>query len=313
MIIAVITTDPLLLMATEFPDDPEVDLGFRDPATENSTPEIAGDSKPQMELRVDYEPRISKQRLSNPWWSLRVTIVLFLSALGGLVSSIFLFERAERPSIFKRWKPAPYIAIAAKTMEEPTTTLNWNFRLDQLPEVRIEGDVGGLPMISQAPDHPILPVQEREPFDVAVRLPSGAASLAGPRGLTEASEMVGSQGIGSESAAQTRSTVRTTAVTTRKRQIARFKRRVARRVARSAKSIASFWSIWSRHFFLTSGLASASSQRVVARRSLRRKTKASLSFPLSWHAVAGRPTKKAIPAGAAVHSQSKAGRRLRAP
>jgi len=293
-------------MATEFPDDPEVDLGFRDPATENSTPEIAEELKPQMELRLDYEPRISKERLSNPWWSLRVTIILFLSAFGGLVSSIFLFERAERPGIFKHWKRAPY--TAAKTMEE--STANWDFRLDQLPEFRIEGEVGGLSMTSQAPDRSILPVQQPEPFNVAVRLPSGAPPFVSPRDLNEAFKMVASQGIGSESATQTHSTVRATAERTRKRQISGFKRRVARGVARSAKSIASFWSIWSRHFFLSSGLAGASSQRVAARRSLRRRTKASLWFPLSWQAVAGRPMKKAIPAGAAIHSPTDAGRKF---
>src|SRR5205823_9975878 len=74
MIIAVIATGALL-MATEFPDDPEVDLGFRDPATENSIRESAEEWKPQMELRLDYEPPISKERLSNPWWSLRITII----------------------------------------------------------------------------------------------------------------------------------------------------------------------------------------------------------------------------------------------
>src|SRR6266446_6789706 len=115
-------------MATEFPDDPEVDLGFRDPATENSTPEIAEEPKLQMELRLDYESRISKERLSNPWWSLRVTIILFLSAFGGLLSSIFLFERAERPPLLKSWKHDAY--IMPKTAEVLSVTNNPDLRLD---------------------------------------------------------------------------------------------------------------------------------------------------------------------------------------
>src|SRR5438477_3913009 len=143
-------------MATEFPDDPEVDLGFRDPATENSTPEIAEELKPQMELRLEYETPVSKVRLNNPWWSLRITIMLFLSAFGGLVSSIFLFERAERPTISKHWKRDPY--TTPKTSEESRATVNWDFRLDQLPASRIEGDSAGLPTVSQAADESPPPI-----------------------------------------------------------------------------------------------------------------------------------------------------------
>src|SRR5438270_11484399 len=140
-------------MATEFPDDPEVDLGFRDPATENSIPEGVEEWKPQMELRLDYEPRISKAHLNNSWWSLRVTIILFLSAFGGLLSSIFLFERAERPSIFKHWKRDVY--QAAKTIAAPSATANLDLRLDQLRGLQIGGDgdsLGGTPVASLAPD-----------------------------------------------------------------------------------------------------------------------------------------------------------------
>ena len=281
-------------MATEFPDDPEVDLGFRDPATENSIPEGVEEWKPQMELRLDYEPRISKAHLNNSWWSLRVTIILFLSAFGGLLSSIFLFERAERPSIFKHWKRDVY--QAAKTMDD--SGANWDLRLDQFPAFRIQAVVGGVPMDSQAPDQSL---QQSEPFDVAVRLSPSAPLFVSRGDSSEASEIVASQRIGSESATQTRNTVRTTAERTRKRQISQFKRRVARGVAHRAKSIASFWSIWSRHFFLGSGLASASSQRIAARKSLRRRTKASLWFPLSWQAVGGQPMKKPIAARAAIH------------
>jgi len=306
MIIAV-TAPGALLMATEFPDDPEVDLGFRDPATENSIRESAEEWKPQMELRLDYEPPISKERLSNPWWSLRITVILFLSALGGLISSIFFFERAERPSMFKHWKRNVY--VAAKTMEEPAAIPNCDFQLGQLSAFPIGDDLGDLPMISQPPDQ-ALSVQQSEPFDVAVRLPLCTPPSVSLRDLSEPSEMVASQKIGSEAATQTRSTVRATAEKTQKRHVARFKRRLVRRASRSVKSIASFWSIWSRHFFLGSGLASTSSRRVAARRSLRRRTKATLWFPLSWQAAAGQPMKKAIPADSATRSRGDAGRRF---
>ncbi len=232
-----------LLMATEFPDDPEVDLGFRDPATENSIPKTAQEWNPQMELRLDDEPRVSKERLSNPWWSLRITIILFLSAFGGLVSSIFLFERAERPSIAKHWKRDPY--TTPKTSEESRATVNWDFRLDQLPASRIEGDSAGLPTVSQAADESPPPIRQPEPFNATVRLPLGAPPFVpfGDFSMNTASETVVPEKVVSENATQTKRTVRATTEKMRKHRIVRFRRRAAKRVVHSAKSIASFWAL----------------------------------------------------------------------
>ncbi len=297
-------------MATEFPDDPEVDLGFRDPATENSIPKTAQEWNPQMELRLDDEPRVSKERLSNPWWSLRITIILFLSAFGGLVSSIFLFERAERPSIAKHWKRDPY--TTPKTSEESRATVNWDFRLDQLPASRIEGDSAGLPTVSQAADESPPPIRQPEPFNATVRLPLGAPPFVpfGDFSMNTASETVVPENVVSENATQTKRTVRATTEKMRKHRIVRFRRRAAKRVVHSAKSIASFWAFWSRHF-LSSGLAATSAnQRFATRKSIRRKSKALSWFPVSWHAVAARPIKQENQRTAVPHSSIGARGRL---
>ena len=297
-------------MATEFPDDPEVDLGFRDPATENSIPKTAQEWNPQMELRLDDEPRVSKERLSNPWWSLRITIILFLSAFGGLVSSIFLFERAERPSIAKHWKRDPY--TTPKASEESRATVNWDFRLDQLPASRIEGDSAGLPTVSQAADESPPPIRQPEPFNATVRLPLGAPPFVpfGDFSMNTASETVVPENVVSENATQTKRTVRATTEKMRKHRIVRFRRRAAKRVVHSAKSIASFWAFWSRHF-LSSGLAATSAnQRFATRKSIRRKSKALSWFPVSWHAVAARPIKQENQRTAVPHSSIGARGRL---
>src|SRR5947209_9217651 len=125
-------------MATEFPDNPEVDLGFRNLVTENSVPEAPDNLRTRMELAVSSEPRISKDRSSHLWWSLRITIILFLSALGGLVSSIFLFEHAERPSVIKRWKRETY--IVPRAAEALPLRAKLELGVDQSPCFRIDGD-----------------------------------------------------------------------------------------------------------------------------------------------------------------------------
>ena len=180
IVIAVITLGALL-MATEFPDDPEVDLGFRDPATKNSIPKSMEEWKPQMELSLDYEPPISKGHLSNRWWSLRITIILFLSAFGGLISSIFLFDHAERPSILKRWKRQAY--IIPKTAEPLLVTANSDLRLDRLLSFQIEGDWSSFddhPPLFQESDASISSIQQRPPFNAAVRLPLDALRFVLP-------------------------------------------------------------------------------------------------------------------------------------
>jgi hypothetical protein len=278
-------------MATEFPDDPEVDLGFRDPATEKSVPKDAEEWKARMDLPVLSEPRISKPRprlrLNDRWWSLRATIVIFLSAFGGLISSIFLFERAQRPNVLSHWKRQVY--TASMTTEALPTITNSDLSLDQIPSFRIGGDrstVGDRPL--QGSDELAYSVQQSPPFNAAVRLPLSAPPSVpfGDFSMNTASETVVPENVASENATQTKRTVRAATEKMRKRQIARFRRRAAKRVVRSAKSIASFWAFWSRHF-LGSGLASTSSGRrkLAARKSPRRRIKGSPSFPLSWHAA----------------------------
>ena len=310
IIIAVYYRCTRLLMATEFPDDPEVDLGFRDPATENSIPKTAEEWKPQIELRLDDEPRASKERLSNPWWSLRITIILFLSALGGLVSSIFLFERAERPNIFKPWKREVY--TTAKTIEAPPATPNLDLRLDQLRAFRIGGEIGGLPIPSETPDQFTSLTRQRPSFDAALQLPPSAPPLAPSWDFSvgNASEMVAAENVSRENATQTERTVRATTEKMRKHRIVRFRRRAAKRVVHSAKSIASFWAFWSRHF-LSSGLAGTSpNRRFATRKSIRRKSKALSWFPVSWHAVAAQPIKQENQRTAVPHSSIGATGRL---
>ncbi len=292
-------------MATEFPDDPEVDLGFRDPTTENSIPESAEEWKPQMELRLDYETPVSKVRLNNPWWSLRITIILFLSAFGGLVSSIFLFERAERPSIFKYWKREVY--TATKTIEAPPATANLDLRLDQLRAFRIGGDgdgLGGIPAASQTPDESMFLFRQPPPFDAVVQLAVPAPPIVPFQDFPTITvpETVAAENVGRNSATQTQSTVRAMAEKMR-REAARIRRRMAKRVARNAKSIASLWKIWSRHFLIP-GLARTSPNR---RKSFTGKPKASPWFPLSWHAVAPRRIKHEIPRTTARHSSIRGG------
>ena len=297
-------------MATEFPDDPEVDLGFRDPATENSTPEIAEELKPQMELRLEYETPVSKVRLNNPWWSLRITIMLFLSAFGGLVSSIFLFERSERPTIFKHWKREVY--TAAKTIEAPPATANLDLRLDQLRGFRIGGDgdsLGGTPVASQAPDESMFLFQQPPPFDAVVQLSVPAPPIIPFQDFPTITvpETVAAENVGRKSATQTQSTVRTMAEKMRRREATRIRRRITKRVARGAKSIASLWKVWSRHFLIP-GLAKTSpNRRSITRKSFTGKYKASPWFPLSWHAVAPRRIKHEIPRTTAPHSSIRGG------
>ena len=279
-------------MATEFPDDPEVDLGFRHSATENSIPQSAEEWKPQMELHLDDEPRLSEERSSNSWWSLRVTIILFLSAFGGLVSSIFLFERAERPSIFKAWKREVY--TAAKTIEAAPATPNLDLRLDQLRAFAIGGEIGPFPRASETPDQfPSLSLQNPS-LDAAIQLTPNGPPLAPSWEFSvgNASEMIATENVARENATKTERTVRASTDTMRKHRIARFRHRAAKRVVHSAKSIPSFWAFWSRHF-LGSGLATTgSNRRFATRKSMTRKSKASSWFPVSWHAVARRPMKR---------------------
>jgi len=279
-------------MATEFPDDPEVDLGFRDSATEKSVPEYAEQWKAPMELRVPSRPRISKPRPNDRWWSLRATIVIFLSALGGLISSIFLFEHAQRPNILSHWKHELY--TAPRTTEALPTITNMDIRLDRIPAFQIGREIGDFAIPSEEPDQFTSLDRRRPLIDATLRIPPGAPSSAPflDFSVGTASEVVAAENVSREDATQTKRTVRATTEKTRKRQIARFRRRAAKRVVRSAKSIASFWAFWSRHVF-NSGLAGTSpNRRFATRKSIRRKSKASSWFPLSWHAA--RPVKHEI-------------------
>ena len=128
--------------------------------------------------------------------------------------------------------------------------------------------------------------------------------------MGNASEMVAAENVSRENATQTERTVRATTEKMRKHRIVRFRRRAAKRVVHSAKSIASFWAFWSRHF-LSSGLAGTNpNRRFATRKSIRRKSKALSWFPVSWHAVATRPIKQENPRRAGPHSSIGVARRF---
>ena len=242
-----------------------------------------------MELPGPFHPRISKQRLSGRGWSLRITIVIFLSAFGGLISSIFLFERAERPNVLTRWKREAYTVPKIKDVSPATTSSELG--LDAFPFFRIGPNLSSLQdreSLQELDAFAALLLQEQVPFDATVRLPLGAAAPAFPAHVLVAlaSEAVAPENVARENATQTQSTVRAIRDKMRKRQIAEIRRRVAKRVVRKAKSIASFWAIWSRHFF-SSGLNTTSSGGLVAHKAFRRRTKGSPWFPLSWQAARG--------------------------
>ena len=134
-----------------------------------------------MELPGPFHPRISKQRLSGRGWSLRITIVIFLSAFGGLISSIFLFERAERPNVLTRWKREAYTVPKIKDVSPATTSSELG--LDAFPFFRIGPNLSSLQdreSLQELDAFAALLLQEQVPFDATVRLPLGAAAPAFP-------------------------------------------------------------------------------------------------------------------------------------
>jgi hypothetical protein len=306
-------------MATEFPDDPEVDLGFRD-----AGPELSSDGHDEKPIQTQYKPFVSKRlrapspALSARGWLLRILLVIAFSAGGGLISSIFFFNAPERFTVLRHLIRETYILPTAMS-EGPAANLA-ELSIDRVPTYQIGNDLGeGVPDTKPSPDlNPTLPllsqwlspgdlhrfVQDASPFAVPQSaepplFSSGAAAAAtAPPDLTDET--------------QTRSAVRSALEKGSVRKAA-LRRRSAHRVARKTRPKAFFWSLWSRHF-LASGTAAATTRRRSSKRESRgKKAKQSFWLASSWRAIASQPNRPRNRPKSVIRSRTSVMRGLKPP
>ena len=276
-------------MATDFSGEPEVDLGFRNPATANLVPS----TDKQLQLPLFWR-EISRDYPHRRLWSLPIALVIGLFAAGALTSSVLLFNNLERPTTVKRWKRDAYIPPRPEELRSPPMCLE--LRLAQSPSVEIGaelsclnsqaggfsgllGDVAGLlQQPSLLLSFAVSPLPNGFNFDA-----SAAPELGSSIGAEKSTRVNASQ----------KRNIRIAAEKMRKREIARrLRRRIANRVTETAKSFASFWALWSQHL-LGSGLAiPGNTRRLASQRSRAKRLKASPGFPLSWNAVASPSAKR---------------------
>ena len=272
-------------MATESSGDPEVDLGFRNPATTNFVP--GADRQKELPLSC---PEIPCEYPHRHWWSLPIAIVTGLFAIAALTSSAILFNNLEHPRAVKRWKRDVYIPPKPEEGLNPQTTLN--FWPDAALDVRVGIEFTSLGNCPAAVKPPLAPGPSLEqPTSLTLApVPLRPVMDLDSSAVTESGRMV-TEKTTRENATQPRN-IRIVAEKMRKREIARrLRHRLAKRAAQSAKSFASFWAIWSHHL-LGSGLAVPGNTRRLALRRPGKRSKGSPAFPLSWQAVASPPAKR---------------------
>ncbi|MEY2491659.1 MAG: hypothetical protein QOH24_610, partial [Verrucomicrobiota bacterium] len=174
-------------MATEFPDDREVDLGFRD-----AGPELSSDGHDEKPSQTQYKPFVSRRLrasgapLSARGWLLRILLVTVFSACGGLLSSIFFFNAPERFTVLRHLIRETYILPPAVN-EDPTANLA-DLSIDRVPTYQIGNELGegGFELKSSLSLNSTLPLlsQWLSPCDlcrfVQVASPLAAPQSAGP-------------------------------------------------------------------------------------------------------------------------------------
>jgi hypothetical protein len=303
-------------MATEFPDDPEVDLGFRDAGSE-----LSSDGHDEKPIQTQYKPFVSKRLKASPpalsarWWLLRILLVIALSAGGGLISSIFFFNDPERFTVLRHLIRETYILPPAVS-EAPAANLA-EFSIDRVPTYQIGNDLGaGVPNAKPSPGlDPTVPflsqwlspgdlhrfVQDASPFaapqsaEPPLFFSGAVAAATAPPDLTDET--------------QTRSAVRSALEKASVRKAA-LRRRSAHHFARKIRPKASFWSLWSRHF-LASGTAAATTRRRSSKRESRsKKAKQSFWLASSWRAIASQPKRPRSRPKSVIRSRTSAVRGL---
>jgi hypothetical protein len=282
-------------MATEFPDDPEVDLGFRDVG-----PESLSDGHDEKLVHPQYKPFASKwlkssaAGLSARGWLLRILLVIAFSACGALLSSIFFFNDPERFTVLRHLIRETYTLPPAMNADAANPA---DLSIDRMPTYEIGNELGEgssevkfflglnptLPPLSQwlSPCDLCRFVQNASPFAAPQSAGppiffAGAGAATAPPDLTNATQTGSTVGSVVEKGSVGKATLR---------------RRAAHRVARSTKSKASFWSFWSRHFLASGTAAGGTRRRSGKRESRNRKAKQSFWLASSWRAIASQPNR----------------------
>jgi hypothetical protein len=281
-------------MSTEFPDDPEVDLGFRDP-----DPEFArtgsNDQLPQLEDKT-FVRRSLPVSPSVRGWLLRILLVIAFSACGGLISSVFLFNVPERLTVLRHLVRETYILPPAGNDVSSATIATLS--IDRVANFEIGNELGvgfsepkGLEVLDPFPP----PSPQWLPPDGLYRFVQDASLFSatqsgGPLYFPSRLMLASKNEANLTAETPTKSDLRS-AVEKRSVRKTALRRRSTPHIARKTRPRPSFWSIWSRHF-LASGTAVSTRRRSGKRESRKGKAKQSFWFASSWRAIGSQPNQR---------------------
>lgn len=262
-------------MATEVPDDPEVDLGFRNAEPKPSYNSSAEPSDDHLSFRA-RAGRLPWQFLRKRQSLVRIVLVLALSAAGGLLSMAILSPHVERLQVSKHLTRETYVVPPATIQPLPTS----ESPIDTRPDFTFR-DVLQDPLRNGAnPATPSGGSNERV-FSLSgqAAVPDAVFPFLAPPILPGAESSSESPPPAATDATHVSSTAKSAI---KKRQIAnQTHRRRTHRIAQRTRGRASFWSSWWHRFFASTAAGSDPAHSRPHESSIT-KGKRSLWLAVSW-------------------------------